>query len=88
MSITANETTTSDGEAVLAIVYRKQAGGDSLGTSLAEIKYHLVSSVQDWDEQYKTALEPIAAARADVVALTHTPRNLGQINIQILWYLP
>jgi hypothetical protein len=26
--------------------------------------------------------------RCEVISLTHTPRNIGQINIQILWYIP
>ena len=77
ISITANETTTSDGDALLAVVYRRHADILAAGTSLEGLQYHLISSVQDWDQQYNGTLEMITQQRCDVVSLTHTPRNLG-----------
>lgn len=57
-------------------------------TSLETLQYHLISSIQDWDIQYQGFLELVKNQRVDVVALTQTPRNIGQINISILWFLP
>ena len=44
--------------------------------------------MQDWDEQYASALENPSVKSADIISLTYTARNLGQINIQVIWYLP
>ena len=85
VGISANETITEDGEAVLSVVYKRHS--DASMTSLQDIQFTLVSSVKSWDEQYTSAIETLNAQRSDIVALTHTPRNLGQINIQIFWYL-
>lgn len=55
--------------------------------SLAGLQYHLIKNTVEWDKQYQEFRE-ILAHNCEVVALTHTPRNIGQINIQILFYLP
>lgn len=57
VSITCNETCTQDGDAVLAIVYRRHQ--DPSMTSLDGLQYHLVASVKDWGVQYETVLQPI-----------------------------
>ena len=85
VGISANETITEDGEAVLSVVYKRHS--DASMASLQDIQFTLVSSVKSWDEQYISAIETLNAQRSDIVALTHTPKNLGQINIQIFWYL-
>lgn len=85
VGISANETITEDGEAVLSVVYKRHS--DASMASLQDIQFTLVSSVKSWDEQYISAIETLNAQKSDIVALTHTPKNLGQINIQIFWYL-
>lgn len=87
ISISANETTTVDGDAMLILVYKRHANPSMIG-SLDQLQYHLVSSIKDWDSQYKESIAPIASDRCDIVSLTHTAKNIGQINIQILWFLP
>jgi hypothetical protein len=86
VAISSNESGTVDGDAVLSVIYRR-ANDPSMG-SLKDVQYHLITSVQEWDEQYATALASLNAARNDILAITYTPRNLGQINIQVIWYLP
>ena len=49
-------------------------------TSLEGLSYHLVKNTVDWDDQYKE-MQGIVRGRVEVIALTHTPRNIGQINI-------
>lgn len=56
-------------------------------TSLAHMKFHIVRNTAPWEEQFEDATK-LASSRCEVIALTHTPRNLGQMNVQILWYLP
>lgn len=56
-------------------------------TSLNDLKFHLIRNTEHWDEQLLEA-RAIANHKAEVVALSHTPRSLGQMNVQILWYLP
>ena len=84
ISISASETSTYDADAVLILVYRTES--DSSMTSLENLKFELQKNVVDWDFQFQDIQK--AVGNADVIALTHTARNIGQINIQILWYLP
>lgn len=86
VSISASETTTVDGDAVVAVVFRKSQD-PSMTTSFEGLQYHLISSVKSWDEQYGEALAAINEQRGEIIALTNTPRNIGQINIQIVWYI-
>lgn len=85
VSISASETSTYDADAVLVLVYRTES--DSSMTSLEHLKFELQKSVVDWDLQYQEILRTVGSS-VDVLSLTHTARNIGQINIQILWYLP
>jgi hypothetical protein len=80
ISISANETTSVDGDAMLVIVYKRHADPTMVG-SLDHLQYHLVSSVKDWDTQYKEGIAQIASDRCEIVSLTHTAKNIGQINI-------
>jgi len=76
VSISANETVTTDGDAILVVFYRKIDPAIQT-TSLENLEYHLVSSGQDWDNQYSCMKGMIREKNADIVALTHTARNLG-----------
>ena len=80
VSISANETTTNDGDAILVLVYKKQQD-PSMITSLENLQYHLVSSINDWDAEYLEIKKNIIGQRCDILSLTHTPRNIGQVNI-------
>jgi len=55
ISISANETRSVDGDAILVIVYKKHADPTMIG-SLDQFQYHLVTSVKDWDSQYKEGI--------------------------------
>lgn len=57
-------------------------------TRLDNLQYHLISSVKDWDVEYEEIRKNIIGQRCEILSLTHTPRNIGQVNIQILWFLP
>lgn len=46
-----------------------------------------MKNVVDWDEQQNQLQESHKNEKIEVISLTHTARNIGQINIQILWYL-
>ncbi len=87
VSISANETTSSDGDAVLVLVYKRQQN-PSMITRLDNLQYHLVSSVKDWDTDYQEIKKNIIGQRCEILSLTHTARNIGQVNIQVLWFLP
>lgn len=86
VGISAMETVSDDGEAVLSVVYRTQF--DVAATSLNDLKFTLVSNVKSWEEQYDSAIAAINDSRSEIVALTHTAKCLGKINIQIFWYVP
>lgn len=75
VSISANETSTVDADAVLVIVYKKVQEPDMV-QSLAGLQYHLMKNTVDWDMQYQEFRE-ILAQSCEVIALTHTPRNIG-----------
>jgi alkyl sulfatase BDS1-like metallo-beta-lactamase superfamily hydrolase len=55
--------------------------------SLKNLKFHVVRNTEPWEDQITDALR-LAGSHNEIVALTHTPRNLGQMNVQIMWYLP
>jgi len=84
VSISTHETTIENGDAILVLVYKKKQ--DSTMTSLASLQYHIIRNTAPWEEHFEEAMK-LASSRCEVVALTHTPRNLGQMNVQILWYL-
>jgi len=86
VGISAMETVTDDGEAVLSVVYKTLV--DVTATSLKDLKFTLVSNVKSWEEQYNTAIADINDSKSEIVALTHTAKCLGKINIQIFWYVP
>jgi ABC-type taurine transport system substrate-binding protein len=79
ISISANETTTVDADAVLVVVYKKHQDPD-MTQMLTGLQYHLIKNTVDWDQQYEEFKE-ILSQSCEVVALTHTARNIGQINI-------
>jgi hypothetical protein len=39
-------------------------------------------------EQYKEVEKILATGPIEIISLTHTARNIGQVNIQILWFYP
>ena len=85
MSISTNETNVEEGEAVLILFYREEK--DSSMTSLEDLKYSIERNVDDWDVQHQRLLK-LTSSRCEVVALTHTAKNIGQLNVEIIWYLP
>ena len=86
ISISASETSTLDADAVLTVIYRHQK---EVGmTSLSDLRFELLKNTSGWDEQYKQLEQTFQNQRVDVVSHTHTARNIGQINIQIVWYIP
>ena len=87
VSITANETNAVDGDAILVLVFKRQQD-PSMVTRLTNLQYHLTSSVNEWDFEYEEMKKNIIANRCDILSLTHTARNIGQVNIQVLWFLP
>ncbi len=84
MSISGQETSCENGDAMLIIVYRSEQ--DPSMTSLDTLKYNLTKNVKDWDHHFQKDCQ-IASSHADVIAYTNTPRNIGQMNISILWYI-
>lgn len=57
-------------------------------TSLQGLKFELVKNIVDLEEQYQQICKALQIDKSEVLSLTHTPRNIGQINIQIMWYIP
>ena len=55
ISISANETSSVDGDAMIVFVYKRLSDPSMIG-SLDNLQYHLVSSVKDWDSQYKEGI--------------------------------
>ena len=87
ISIQASETASQDANAVLTVFYRRNK--DPLQqTSLRDLQYHLINNLNAWMVQYLEVQELIARGPIDIISLTHTARNIGQVNIQILWFLP
>lgn len=87
ISIQASESSNHDADAVLTVFYRRHK--DPLQqTSLRDLQYHLINNLNAWMVQYLEVQEIIARGPIDIISLTHTARNIGQVNIQILWFLP
>ena len=87
ISIQASETSSTDANAVLIVFYRSIK--DPLQqTGLRDLQYHLINNLKAWMDQYKEVEDLLARDRVDILSLTHTARNIGQVNIQILWFLP
>jgi hypothetical protein len=57
-------------------------------TGLENLTFKIGKGLQTWDEIYDKDLKAQANLKSNVVALTHTARNIGQINVEILWYIP
>lgn len=55
-------------------------------TSLDSLKFNLTKNVKDWDNHFQKDSQ-IASSHNEVIAYTNTPRNIGQMNISILWYI-
>jgi hypothetical protein len=78
-----------EAEAMLILFYKKEQ--EPSMTALDGLSFQLLKNVTDWDDQYDEIIASVNSKhqqRVHLLQLTHTPRNLGQINIQILWYLP
>ena len=75
VSISANETSTENADAVLVLIYRK-AQEPSM-TSLAGLKFELLKNTEDWNEQYDHLEQITQKQRIEVISLTHTARNIG-----------
>ena len=87
ISIQASETSTTDANAVLIVFYRSIK--DPLQqTSLKDLQYHLINNLKAWMDQYKEIEDLLTRGPVEILSLTHTARNIGQVNIQILWFLP
>lgn len=71
---------------MLALVFKTES--EPSMTSLSGLKFELLKNVVSWDEQYHQISQVLNQDKYEVLSLTHTPRNVGQINIQILWYIP
>jgi hypothetical protein len=76
VSISANETDIENGDSVIVVVYRKEQDA-SMTTDLANLEFHIAKGLNTWDEIYDSQLKGIVSKKADVVALTHTARNIG-----------
>jgi hypothetical protein len=85
ISVSCNESIVEEGEALLILFYKKDQ--EPTMTSLEELQYHIIRNIDDWDSQHEEVLKKVAH-KSEVVALTHTAKNIGQINVQIVWYLP
>lgn len=87
ISISASETQIEDGDSVIVVFYKTEVD-PTMNTDLSNLKFHIAKGLQTWDEIYEAELKGLVAKRTDVVAFTHTARNIGQINVEIIWYLP
>ena len=80
ISIQASETSCHDANAVLTVFYRKEK--DPLQqTRLQDLQFHLINNLNAWMVQYLEVQDIIAKGPVDIVSLTHTARNIGQVNI-------
>ena len=55
-------------------------------TDLDDIGFLIAKGSNEWDVLYDRELRSYANSRKDVISVTHTPRNIGQTNIIIVWY--
>lgn len=78
ISINAAETSVHDADAVLVLTFKKDQ--EPTYGPLTGLQYYLVKNTIDWDTQYQEITQ-IAKNNAEVIALSHTARNIGQINI-------
>ena len=85
LSISANETTIESGDCELTLYYLKEK--EPQFSSLAGLKFHYEKNMKEWDEILEDARR-FSQIKCDVIAITHTPKSIGRLNIQILWYLP
>jgi len=85
LSITTHETEIENGDALLVILYRTKQD-ESMTKIDATLKYHLIKNIAEWDKHIKE-ISSVGSKHADVIAFTNTPRNIGSLNISILWYI-
>ena len=85
ISISTNESVVVDGDAMLILFYKR--GQDSTMTDLNDLEFLIIRDTDDWADQHHTILKT-ACNKIEALSLNHTPRNIGQMNVQILWYLP
>lgn len=55
-------------------------------TSLEGLHYEIVRNIEDWDTHHNQILKKQSTYK-DIVALSHTAKQIGQLNITIVWYL-
>ena len=60
---------------------------DQSMASLENITFDVIRDLNPWEDSLNSA-SSLSSSSCEVVAITHTARNIGQINVQILFYVP
>ncbi len=84
INISANETTMESGDCELVLYYLKKQEPDYM--PLDHLEFHFIKNMMEWDVSIATGLR-VASSGCDVVAITHTPKSIGRLNVQIIFYL-
>lgn len=85
ISFSCHETSMKVPDTEVVVYYRKNVEGAF--QSLDKLAFKLVRNLKQWDELCLEAQKDVSQGK-DVISLTHSPKNIGQLNCYIIWYLP
>ena len=84
VSIQTCETSVEEGDNVLVLFYRKQSSSPG-EMPLENLQFHIFDNTQGWEALADEA-EDFAAKGTNMVSLTHTPKGVGQLCNQVMWF--
>ncbi len=83
INISANETTIESGDCELVLYYLRKKEPDWM--PLDNLTFSFIKNMDEWDENISSACKT-ASSGCEVIAITHTPKSIGRLNVQILWF--
>lgn len=85
ISITGHETSLDDPDTELVLFFRKDS--DPTMSSAEKIDFHVVVEPKEW-AAVDILVKNFASKKGDIVAITGSPRNMGDMNSSIIWFMP
>lgn len=85
ISITGHETSLDDPDTELVLFFRKDS--DPTMSSAEHIDFHVIVEPKEW-ESIDMMVKNYASKKGDIVAITGSPRNMGDMNTSIIWFMP